>query len=216
MNGPRDAGRSALLIVGIADLGIGNFAAMAKMIDQLGAEARRLEDPSLVKSVDRLILPGVGAFDFAANMLDQRGWRDPLLDLMFAGQTPVLAVCVGMQLLASGSDEGPGRGLHWITGQCRRFQSTSRSPIKVPHMGWNTIHPTQHDPLLDSDGEQRFYFVHSYFVECPSSQVVAQCTYGSTYPAVIRRDLVWGVQFHPEKSHRYGLNLLKHFLELSC
>ena len=204
------------MIVGIADLGIGNFAAMAKMFDQLGAEPRRLEDPSLLKSVDRLVLPGVGAFDFAAHVLEERGWRNPLVDLMSARQTPVMAVCVGMQLLASGSDEGPGRGLNWITGQCRRFQSNSASPIKVPHMGWNTIHPTHPDPLLGSDSEQRFYFVHSYFVECEPSQLVAQCTYGTAFPAVVRRDLVWGVQFHPEKSHRYGLKLLKNFLELPC
>lgn len=204
------------MIVGIVDLGIGNFAAMAKMFDQLGAEPRRLEDPSLLKSVDRLVLPGVGAFDFAAHVLDESGWRKPLIDLMSERHTPVLAVCVGMQLLSSGSDEGPGRGLNWIAGQCRRFQSTSASPIKIPHMGWNTIQSTQPDPLLDSDSEQRFYFVHSYFVDCQPFQVVAQCTYGSTFPAVIRRDLVWGVQFHPEKSHRYGLRLLQNFLELPC
>ena len=204
------------MIVGIADLGIGNFAAMAKMFDQLGAEPRKIEDPNLLGSVDRLVLPGVGAFDFAAHALDDLGWRKPLVDLMSAGQTPVLAVCVGMQLLASGSDEGPGRGLNWISGQCRRIQSNSASQIKVPHMGWNTIDPAGPDPLIGSDFEQRFYFVHSYFVECPPSLVVAQCTYGSTFPAVVRRNLVWGVQFHPEKSHRYGLNLLQRFLELPC
>jgi len=204
------------MIVGIADLGIGNFAAMAKMFDQLGAEPRRLDDSRLACKVDRLVLPGVGAFEFAARALDQHGWRGPLLDLMSEGHTPVLAVCVGMQLLASGSDEGPGRGLEWIPGQCRKFQSPHKNPIKIPHMGWNSVRATCPDPLLDGESEQRFYFVHSYFIECEPSQVVAECTYGAAFAAAVRRDMVWGVQFHPEKSHRYGLHLLQHFLELQC
>lgn len=202
--------------VGIADLGIGNFAAIAKMLDQLGTEPRRLEDPSLLNKVDRLVLPGVGAFDYATDMLDERGWRGPLNELMGEAQTPVLAVCVGMQLLATGSDEGPGLGLNWIPGQCRRFSPAKADPIRVPHMGWNSIHPSQPDPLLGDALEQRFYFAHSYFIDCQKSYVTAECTYGGKFPAVIHRKLVWGVQFHPEKSHRFGLNLLRRFLELPC
>lgn len=204
------------MIVGIADLGIGNFAALAKMLDQLGVEPRRLDDPRDIHDVDRLVLPGVGAFNFAAHMLDERGWRIPLIDLMLEARTPVLAVCVGMQLLASGSDEGPGRGLNWIPGQCRRLKSADKTSLKVPHMGWNTVQPVSRDSALNSTAEQRFYFVHSYYLDCQQSYVVAECTYGMTFPAIVHRDLVWGVQFHPEKSHRFGLGLLQNFLEVPC
>lgn len=204
------------MIVGIADLGIGNFAAMGKMLDQLGAEARRLDDPALVDTVDRLVLPGVGAFDFAARMLDDRGWRGTLQEVMTQAKKPVLAVCVGMQLLVSGSDEGPGNGLNWIPGHCRRFESPHNNPIKVPHMGWSSVESTQRNLLLGQDVRDRYFFVHSYFVNCPPQYIVAECTYGVSFPAIIQRDLVWGVQFHPEKSHRFGLDLLQRFLDVPC
>ena len=205
------------MIVGIADLGIGNFAAMDKMLVQLGATPRRLSDPNMLADIDRLILPGVGAFDFAARQLDETGWREPLESFISQGHRPLLAVCVGMQLLVTSSDEGAGAGLNWIPGHCRKLVSPKDSPIKVPHMGWNALSVLRDDSLLDEfDRKQRFYFVHSYYVQCPSSFVLAECQYGLSFPAVIRRESTWGVQFHPEKSHGFGLNLLRNFLKFSC
>lgn len=204
------------MIIGIADLGIGNFAAMAKMLNQLGVEARRIDDPAAMASVDRLVLPGVGAFDYATRVLDDLHWRGPLLDVMHEGIKPVLAVCVGMQLLTDSSDEGPGVGLGWIPGTCRRFTPDPTTGLKVPHMGWSDIAPTRDDLVIGSEVNQRYYFVHSYYVECSAEHIIATCDYGLPFAAAVRRERVWGVQFHPEKSHRFGLELLRRFVEAPC
>ena len=204
------------MIIGIADLGIGNFAAMAKMFDRLGAQPRRLDSPSDIASVDRLVLPGVGAFDYAARVLDELKWREPLLQFTHEANKPLLAVCVGMQLLTQTSEEGLGAGLGWIPGRCIRFVTHHGDGLKVPHMGWNDLAAVREDLLLTNDETQRFYFVHSYYLDCPESYVVASCDYGITFPAAVRKEMVWGVQFHPEKSHRFGLELLRRFVELPC
>jgi len=202
--------------VGIADLGIGNFAAMEKMVAQLGGSPRRLTSPEGIDDVDRLILPGVGAFDYAAAQLDERGWRGPLLRLFEEGRVPVLAVCVGMELLLDSSDEGPGSGLGWIPGRCRRFDPADTPGIKVPHMGWNELTPARTTPYFSAGTHDRFYFVHSYFADVPQEYVIATAAYGRPFPAAIARGSVTGVQFHPEKSHRFGLQLISTFLTAPC
>ena len=202
--------------VGIADLGIGNFAAMEKMVAQVGGSPRRLTSPDDLGDLDRLILPGVGAFDYAAAQVDERGWREPLRDLFREGRVPVLAVCVGMELLLDASDEGPGSGLGWIPGRCRRFDAADSPGIKVPHMGWNEVSVTRSSPLLAAGAQDRFYFVHSYYTDVAAEHVVATATYGRAFPAVINRGSVTGVQFHPEKSHRFGLQLVSAFLAAPC
>lgn len=206
------------MIVGIADLGIGNFAAMAKMVAQLGGDPRRMTAPNELAQASHVILPGVGAFDYAVAVLDAGGWRDPLLRIFQDGSRPVLSVCVGMQLLAQSSEEGPGEGLGWIPGSCRKFTAPEGSLLKIPHMGWNDIRPSHSSRLFpDPEADERFYFVHSYHVDCAdASQVIATADYGSTFTAAVERDQVMGVQFHPEKSHRYGLGLLRRFLGISC
>jgi len=204
------------MLIGIADLGIGNFAAMAKMLDQLGADSCRITDPAQIGEVDRLVLPGVGAFDYAARVLDEHGWRAPLIDTMAGDRMPVLAVCVGMQLLVDGSEEGVGRGLGWIPGRCRRLVPPVGSGLKVPHMGWSDITPTCDDPVIGTEPDQRFYFVHSFAVDCDTAHVTATFDYAGPKVAAVRKGRVWGVQFHPEKSHRFGLNLLRRFIDTPC
>ena len=209
------------MIVGIADLGIGNFAAMAKMITQLGGLPRRMTSPDELPSASHIILPGVGSFDFAATVIDQRGWRGPLLKLLSEGNRPLLGACVGMQLLVDSSHEGHGTGLGWIPGECVRIEPPSGSGLKVPHMGWNQVTPAGPSLLFPAGPEavvdERFYFVHSYRVDCVDpNDVWATTDHGGPITAAIGRDQVMGVQFHPEKSHRFGLELLRRFLAIQC
>ena len=206
------------MIVGIADLGIGNFASMAKMVAQLGGDPRRLTSPHELAKVSHVILPGVGAFDYAAQVLDSGGWREPLQRVFTDGGHPVLCVCVGMQLLADSSEEGEGSGLGWIPGTCKRFVPEPGSNLKVPHMGWNDVIPSRTSPLFpDTAAQERFYFVHSYHVSpYDPTQILATTDYQSPFAAAVGRDQVMGVQFHPEKSHRFGLGLLRRFLEVKC
>ena len=201
--------------VAIADLGIGNFAALARMVERCGASARRVDDPSGLADATHVILPGVGAFDYAAASLDRGGWREPLARLLSSADRPVLCVCVGMQLLARGSVEGPGSGLAFLRAECRALPAAPG--LKVPHMGWNTITVIRRTPLFDVGSDQRFYFVHSYALDCEDpADVVAIANHGVDFPAVVSRGCVTGVQFHPEKSHRFGLALIARFLESEC
>lgn len=204
--------------VGITDLGIGNFSAMAKMVEHLGHDVIRIDNPNQLRGVSHVILPGVGAFDYASRVLEENGWRDPLLSIFSAGETPVLAVCVGMQLLTESSEEGPGHGLGWIKGRCVKFRPVAGSRLKVPHMGWSSVQVNQKSPIFPEDQDHaRFYFVHSYYVTCEEPKaVIASATHGERFTAAVNRDQVWGVQFHPEKSHKFGMRLLQGFLELSC
>ena len=205
--------------VAIADLGIGNFAAMAKMVSQLGGNPRRISSPTELVDASRVILPGVGAFDYAASVIDQGGWREPLLRLFAEGSRPVLCVCVGMQLLVDASEEGSGAGLGWIPGECMRIDPPIESGLKVPHMGWNGVTPTRPSPLFPAAGagRERFYFVHSYRVDVANHHDVwATSDHGGPIAAAIGRENVMGVQFHPEKSHRFGLELLRNFLAIPC
>ena len=204
------------MIIGIADLGIGNFAAMAKMFDRLGAQPRRLDSPSDIASVDRLVLPGVGAFDYAARVLDELKWREPLLQFMHEANKPLLAVCVGMQLLTQTSEEGPGAGLAWIPGRCKRFVPHDGDNLKVPHMGWNELQPCADAKLFARgfDEVPQFYFLHSYYFDAQDkADVAATANYGFDFDAVVSRGHIHGVQCHPEKSHHWGAQLLKNFAD---
>ena len=208
-------------MIAVADLGIGNFAAISKMVNQLGGDARRVTDPYGLKDASQIILPGVGSFAYAASALDEGGWREPLTRIFEEGSRPVLCVCVGMQLLVESSAEGDGSGLGWIAGACARLEPDPAASIKVPHMGWNQVTPTRRSPIFpagtNSAEQERFYFVHSYQVHCTDPKDVwATTDHGGSVTAAIGRDNVMGVQFHPEKSHRFGLALLRRFLEIPC
>lgn len=204
-------------MIHIVDYGLGNVQAFANMYKRLGFEATRAKTAAELTGATKIILPGVGAFDKAMELLDASGMRPVLEDLVGEKKVPVLGICVGMQILASTSDEGTSAGLGWIPGRVRSFGSVEESSkLPLPHMGWNDVAPVPGSALfagLKSDA--RFYFLHSFFFDSSDPKhVSARATYGLNFGCAVSSGNVHGVQFHPEKSHHYGALLLKNFAEL--
>ena len=202
--------------VGVLDYGMGNIGSIVNMIKKLGKESVILSSPDDQIPVDRLILPGVGAFDDAMRLLEHKGWIDFLSREVLDRGLPILGICLGMQLLCNNSEEGVEPGLGWINAGVVRFRHTKDAKIKIPHMGWNDVQPAKTSCLFSSPShDYRFYFVHSYHVVCNDySNVVATSFYGSEFVSAINRENIYGVQFHPEKSHRFGKSLLNQFLDV--
>jgi imidazole glycerol-phosphate synthase subunit HisH len=197
--------------VSIVNYGIGNTGSICNMFRKLRIEAEVVSSPISLTRAKRLILPGIGAFDACMHALDSSGLRDSVLEFA-STQRPLLGICVGMQMLTLDSEEGNMQGLGLIHAHTRRFPDTSG--LRIPHMGWNTIRWSASDHPLAKEltNDCRFYFVHSFRVICESSaNSLAVCTYGSDFSAAIIRENITGVQFHPEKSHRFGLRLLNNF-----
>ncbi|MEW9902624.1 imidazole glycerol phosphate synthase subunit HisH [Pseudomonas putida] len=197
------------------DYGCGNLASVVNMIQHVGGEAQIIRSPEQLADAGKLILPGVGAFDHSIGHLRGGGWVAPLEQAVFEREVPIMGVCLGMQLLTRGSEEGQAPGLGWIDAQVKRFR-VAQAGLKVPHMGWNEVRQMRADVLLPpEDSPRRFYFVHSYRVECADPEdVLLECEYGETFVAAFRRANIWGFQFHPEKSHRFGMTLFRNFLEV--
>jgi glutamine amidotransferase len=201
----------------VIDYGMGNVSSIANMGRVAGHDMVISDDLSQIANASKLILPGVGSFDAAMTLLHKRGIIEVLNHAVLERKTPILGICLGMQLFSRRSEEGYMPGLGWIAADTVRFRLGETHPtLKVPHMGWNHIRPTRPDPLLnDLPAESRFYFVHSYHVACDdSADVLAQTTHGLSFCSVVGHGNIWGVQFHPEKSHRFGLKLLSNFLSL--
>jgi imidazole glycerol-phosphate synthase subunit HisH len=198
----------------IIDYGMGNLGSVLNMIRRVGGDARASSSVEEVRSAERMILPGVGAFDAGASALRKAGLDEAIRDAVRHNGALLLGICLGMQLLLESSEEGTLPGLALAPGRVRRFQVEGQG-LRVPHMGWNVVRPIRPSKLLDvGDEEQRFYFVHSYFAECDDSADVAGVThYGHDFTSALERERVFGVQFHPEKSHRFGMAVLKRFLE---
>jgi glutamine amidotransferase len=201
-------------MIGIVNYGVGNVRAIANIYARLGIDAVIAASPDEVRAADRLILPGVGAFDWTMAHLDRSGLRDALTQRVLGDGVPVLGICVGMQMLARRSEEGALGGLGWIDAEVRRFVlPASAQSARLPHMGWNDVHPRSDDGLfagLDSDA--RFYFLHSYYFEPASgADVLATTDYHGAFAASVRHRHIYGVQFHPEKSHQWGIRLLQNF-----
>ena len=200
----------------IPNLGIGNFASVLRMVQKVGGSARLVGTPAELAGAEKVILAGVGAFDTGMQSIRVGGWTDALSDVALARKRPVLGICLGMQLMCSGSEEGRLPGLGWMDAKVRRFAPPAGSGLKVPHMGWSPVRVVRDNALIDrTSEEQRFYFVHSYYIECRRpDDAVAVANYGHDFTAVFSRGNMYGVQFHPEKSHRFGMGLMKHFVEL--
>jgi len=204
-------------MIRIIDYGVGNIQAFVTMFKRLGIPAERANKPAELVGATRLILPGVGVFDRAMQLFNQTGMREPLESLVLGQKVPVLGVCVGMQMLASGSDEGEMKGLNLIPGRVRAFSNTSEmAQLPMPHMGWNDLHIKPGAKLFKGFKSQpRFYFLHSYYFNCDDkTHVAATATYGQEFDSVVSKGHIHGVQCHPEKSHHFGAQLLKNFAEL--
>lgn len=203
-------------MVTIINYGLGNLGSIENMLRKIGVEAKLASSPEDILAADRLILPGVGAFDEGMRQLAQRGLIEPLRRKVLEQHAPVLGICLGMQLLTEGSAEGSLPGLGFLHARAHRFDFAIQG-LKVPHMGWNTLKVCKPGGLFISplEQEQRFYFVHSYYVTCDDQEdVLATTEYGVEFVSAFQRGNIYGVQFHPEKSHRFGMSLLRRFAEV--
>ncbi len=200
-------------MITIIDYGLGNVGSVANMFNKLGARATIASRGGAVETPEALVLPGVGHFDAGMRLLDERGFIAPLTELVSKRNVPILGICLGMQLFTRGSEEGSLPGLGWIAADTKRFQFPPTDRRVVPHMGWSTTVGRDPDLFGGFESPPRFYFVHSYHVVCDDPHdVAATCRYGIEFTAAIRRRNVFGTQFHPEKSHRFGMTLLRSFL----
>ena len=204
-------------MITIVDYGLGNIRAFLNVYKRLNIEARAVSDAATLAGATKVILPGVGHFDHAMERLQASGMRQTLDALVLGQSVPVLGICVGMQMLATTSDEGTQPGLGWIDGHVRSFQDWApTSELPMPHMGWNDVRPASSSDIFGQlDLDSRFYFLHSYFFECAAADdVLATANYGADFACAVRHANIFGVQFHPEKSHHFGTRLLQNFAEL--
>lgn len=204
-------------MITIVDYGLGNVLAFSNVYKQLGIKVAIAKDASDLADATKLILPGVGAFDHAMELLLQSGMRDALDEMVMSRGVPVLGVCIGMQILAAASEEGHLPGLDWVPGKVCQFRANEKSAsLQLPHMGWNDVRPHGASAIfagLESDA--RFYFLHSYYFQCTHDEnILAETEYGTKFSCAVQAKNVFGVQFHPEKSHHFGKQLLKNFAGL--
>jgi len=200
----------------LVDYGLGNIQAFANIYRRLGLPAKSASRPEELRDATKIVLPGVGAFDWAMRKLNESGLREVLDEIVLQGRVDVLGVCVGMQMMARSSDEGELPGLGWIDAEIRKFPESSRDHrMSLPHMGWNDVAPASTDTLFRSMDTPRFYFLHSYYIVPARAQdILATTTYGISFASAVRAGNVYGTQFHPEKSHDWGVQLLRNFAEI--
>lgn len=203
-------------MVTIVDYGLGNIQAFANIFKRLNIPVGVARNAKELTDAERIILPGVGAFDWAMGQLIASGMRECLDDLVLNGRRPVLGVCVGMQMMARRSDEGELPGLGWFDAEVKRFDERAFcQKTHLPHMGWNDVSSVRGSRLFMGIQSPRFYFLHSYyFLPQLSEDCLAVTDYNGKFTSAIGRQHIFGVQFHPEKSHNWGVQLLKNFAEL--
>ncbi len=201
-------------MVVIVNYGVGNLSSVQNMLLRAGAKSLISSDPKEILTADKLLLPGVGHFDYGMKMLNKSGLRDALDRFALELRRPVLGICLGAQILGLSSEEGDTSGLGWLNMRCRRLPSSTG--LRVPHMGWNRVKLKRPSPLFaNADIAARYYFVHSYFMECAEvSDVVGTSQHGFEFTCAVQRDNIYGTQFHPEKSLRHGLALMRTFAEM--
>jgi imidazole glycerol-phosphate synthase subunit HisH len=205
-------------MITIVDYGLGNILAFVNVYKKLNIPVQVVSTSSELATAERIILPGVGSFDWAMTQLNNSGMREMLDTLVLDRGVPVIGVCVGMQMMAKRSDEGQLDGLGWIDAKVKRLdESAFTQPTHLPHMGWNDVIPTISHPILNGlEINARFYFLHSYyFSEANSEDVLTKTEYNGLYTSSVCRNNIFGVQFHPEKSHHWGERLLKNFAEIT-
>ncbi len=201
-------------MIAIIDYGVGNLKSIRNMFKKVGIEAVITDDINEIVSADKYVLPGVGSFDYGISNLRKSAFLSALEEQVLIHKKPILGICLGMQLLTNGSEEGTEKGLGWIDAKTLKFDLEDKKLV-VPHMGWNTVKRQKEHKLFEHLIENRFYFVHSYYVKCTNKEnSLAIANYGCDFTCSIEKDNILGVQFHPEKSHKYGMQLLKNFGEL--
>ena len=204
-------------VIAIIDYGMGNVGSIRNMLLRIGASSCITSDPTEIRRADKLILPGVGAFDNAMSSLQRLDLVPLLKERVLGAKTPILGICLGMQLLSQRSEEGQLEGLGWIEAETVRFRFPPEDAgLRLPHMGWNAISVRRPSPILDDlHDDSRFYFVHTYHVRCrDEASVLATTTYGIEFHSAVINGNIMGTQFHPEKSHKFGLRILSNFVKL--
>jgi glutamine amidotransferase len=201
-------------MITIVDYGMGNLGSIQNMFKRIGVRAEITGDIASLERAHKILLPGVGAFDSAMRRINESGLRAVLDRKALEERVPIMGICLGMQLLTRSSEEGHLPGLGWVGAETRRFPQSLG--LKVPHMGWNVVTPTHTSPLTDGLAvDSRYYFVHSYYVKADNPDDSLQTThYGVTFDAVVGHNNLYGAQFHPEKSHKFGMSFLANFAKL--
>lgn len=201
-------------MIAILDYGLGNLGSISNMLKVIGERPKITSDIDTIEKADGIILPGVGAFDAGMEKLNESGLADLVKSEAYKGK-PILGICLGMQLLGRSSEEGEIPGLDLIPFECKRFAFKDQA-LKIPHMGWDVVDFRKEHPLLEGiNDQQRYYFVHSYHAVCDHDEnVLMTCDYGYEFAAAVVKDNVMGVQFHPEKSHNFGMALLSNFVKI--
>ena len=201
-------------MIGIINYGSGNIQAIAAIFKKININYRITDSPNNLDDIQKIILPGVGAFDKTMQQLIDSGFSDKLNELVLSKKIPILGICVGLQVMGNGSEEGKMPGLGWIPGKVKKFKIDKiNNKPKLPHMGWNKINNFKCHPLFKGvDYDFGFYFIHSYYFECENFEnILTTSVYGVEFPSSIHDQHIFGMQFHPEKSHENGVQLLKNF-----
>ncbi len=197
----------------IIDYGLGNLGSIKNMIKKIGYDSIISSNHEVIEKASKLILPGVGSFDKGMMELKNRNLIDLLTKLVKVKKIPILGICLGMQLMTNSSEEGDERGLGWVDAKVKRFFFDKKN-FKVPHMGWNYVKKTKESGFFNSEDRDRFYFVHSYYVECEEEQdILSKTKYGFDFVSSFKKENIVGIQCHPEKSHQFGIDFLKFFIE---
>jgi glutamine amidotransferase len=203
-------------MITIVNYGMGNLGSIQNMFKRLGVQCQISDDPGVIAAASKILLPGVGAFDSAMKRIREGGFYDILEKKARVEKIPILGICLGMQLLTNSSEEGKLPGFGWIPARTLRFKFPNDHHLKVPHMGWNVVRDVKPAPLtLGFPTDARFYFVHSYYVTTEDARLVlAKTHYGFDFDSIVQHENIYGAQFHPEKSHTYGMILLSNFASL--
>jgi glutamine amidotransferase len=197
---------------------MGNLGSIKNMFKYIGVESKIESDLDKIKNASKILLPGVGSFDTAMKKINESGLKEVLNEKALKEQVPVLGICLGMQLLTNSSEEGILDGLGWVDAKTMSFKSVIDKKYRIPHMGWNIVSESNESKLTDGFkdfDETRFYFVHSYFVKVENEKnSILKTDYGLKFDSAIQKDNIFGAQFHPEKSHKFGMNIFKNFAKI--